>query len=178
MKTTFCYELCLLCLLFAWPIQAQSNYQLKVVRPKPAGSAGQQFLCAGPYTVPECEKQIAILQAVLRRYDAEKLGKWTWVLIRSEDWKPILMQLHLEPNSPAFSHLEMRQTFLEEVLLVSKPERQLELIKKWHIPFDQFLDFAVSHELGHAFCHESDEIKAEQFGQRLRKGKARVCDTR
>jgi hypothetical protein len=176
-KRTFCHGLCLLALAFPARIKAQSEYHLNVVRSKQANSAGQQFLCADPYTIPECEKQIAILQTSLRRYDAEKLGQWTWVLIRSEDWKSILIQLHLDPNSPAFSHLEMRQTFFEEALLVPKPERQVELLKKWHIPFDQFLDFAVSHELGHAFCHEFDEIKAERFGQRLRKGRTSDCDT-
>jgi hypothetical protein len=50
-------------------------------------------------------------------------------------------------------------------LLVLKPKRDLELMTKWNIPFDKFLDFAVTHELGHAFCQESDEIKAERFDQ-------------
>jgi hypothetical protein len=63
-------------------------------------------------------------------------------------------------------------------LLVLKPKRDLELMTKWNIPFDKFLDFAVTHELGHAFCQESDEIKAERFDQRLRKSLARVCDTK
>jgi hypothetical protein len=172
-----CQWLCLLAVTFPARIRGQSEYQLNVVRPKPGSPGDQQFLCAAPYTPSECEKQIAILQASLHRYHAEKLGQWTWVLIRSEDWKSILTQLHLEPNSPAFSHLEMRQTFFEEVLLVPKPERRMELLRRWHIPFDQFLDFAVSHELGHAFCHEFDEIKAERVGQRLRSGRAFECDT-
>jgi hypothetical protein len=60
-------------------------------------------------------------------------------------------------------------------LLVVKPQRQLELLKKWIIPFDKFLDFTVSHELGHAFCGESDEMKAERAGQRLRKGQGSEC---
>lgn len=72
----------------------------------------------------------------------------------------------------------MRQTFIEEAPVVSKPERQAELFSKWHIPFAEFLYFALSHELGHAFCHESDEIKAERAGQRLRAGEASVCSTR
>jgi hypothetical protein len=47
---------------------------------------------------------------------------------------------------------------------------------KWNISFDKFLYFAVSHELGHASCQESDEIKAERFGLRLKKTLASVCD--
>jgi hypothetical protein len=126
--------------------------------------------------VPECETQVAVLQAVLRRYDGEKLGKWNWIVVRSQDWKQLVSQLHLNPASPAFSHLENRQTFLDEALIVFEPKRTLELISKWNISFDQFLDFAVTHELGHALCHESDESRAEVFGQRLRMRLANVCE--
>jgi hypothetical protein len=72
----------------------------------------------------------------------------------------------------------MRQTFVEEVLLVPKPEREVELFNIWHVPFDRFLEFAITHELGHAFCNEPDEIKADRAGQRLREDKANVCDNR
>ena len=105
----------------------------------------------------------------MRKYDAEKLGKWTWILVRSEDWKQLVTQLHVDPASPAFSHLGYRQTFFDEALLVLKPKRELELMTKWNISFDQFLDFAVSHELGHAFCQESDEIKIDPVGDQTEK---------
>ena len=140
-------------------------------------SAGVLF-CVGPYSVSECETQTAFLRAVLRKYDAERLGKWSWTVIRPEDWKQIVSQLHLDPASPAFSHLGNRQTFFDEALLVFKPKRELELIAKWNVSFGRFLDFAVSHELGHAFCEEPDEIKAERVGQRLRKTLSAVCDVK
>jgi hypothetical protein len=145
---------------------------------RPATPDGQEVFCVGPYSVAECEAQTALLEAVLRKYDVEKLGKWTWILVRSEDWMQIVSQLHLNPASPAFSHLGRRQTFFDEALLVLKPKRELELVTKWNISFDKFLDFAVSHELGHAFCEESDEVKAERIGQRLRKSLATVCDVK
>lgn len=157
-------------------LDAQSASHVNALRVASAMPAGQEFFCVGPYSVPECETQAAVLRAVLRKYDAERLGKWSWILVRSEDWKQFVLQLHLDPGSPAFSHLGNRQTFFDEALLVLKPKRELELMTKWNISFDKFLDFAVSHELGHAFCQESDEIKAERFGQRLRKSTASVCD--
>jgi hypothetical protein len=61
---------------------------------------------------------------------------------------------------------------------VRKPKRELELKTKWKIAFGDLLDLAVSHELGHAFCLESDEIKADRFAQRLRKSLPIVCDTK
>jgi hypothetical protein len=177
MKEIFCYLLCLFTSLLICPVEAQSDYHLKIVHPKVAGWPGQQFLCSVPYTIPECEKQIATLKVALYRYHAERLGQWTWVLVRSEDWKPILERVHMDPNSPTFSILERRQTFFEEVLLVPKPLRQLELLSKWHTGFDQFLDLAVAHELGHALCNDPDETRAERVGQRLRHGHAVDCDT-
>ena len=135
-------------------------------------------MCVRPFAVDEWVRQIALLQPVLDRFHTESLGKWTFVLVGSDDWKRIAEHMHVDPNSPAFSHLEMRQTFLEEALLTPKPARQLELLDQWHIPFGQLLDFAVSHELGHVFCREPDEIKAEQAAQRLRTGQAAICGTR
>ena len=161
--------------LFLSSVQAQADYHLQIVKPTLGGFFGQRFLCAKPYSIAECDKQVVILQAALRRYPIEGLGQWTWVIVRSDDWKPILTRVQMDPNSPAFSILERHQTFVEEALLVANPKRRLELLNKWHIPFDKFLDFAISHELGHAFCSESDEIKAERLGQKLRKGEGPVC---
>ena len=149
-----------------------------MVRLKLANFGGQEFVCVSPYTISQCQEQVAMLRPILHRYSAETLGKWTWVLVRSEDWKRIVGQLHLDANSPAFSDLQMRQTFLEEVLLVPKPQRQIELLDIWHIPFDQFLEFAITHELGHAFCNESNEGKADRAGQQLRRGNMNPCGIR
>ena len=177
MKKRSWYALCLWAGAFI-SIQAQSDSHLNVIKVKLANSGGQEFVCVSPYTVPQCEKQVEMLRPVLHRYNAERLGKWTWVLVRSEDWKRIAWQLHLEANSPAFSNLQMRQTFLEEALLVPKRGRQIELLDIWHIPFDQFLEFAITHELGHALCNESDERKADRAGQQLRRGNINPCRIR
>jgi hypothetical protein len=149
-------------------MEAQADYDLRVIRSRVTNDAGQQFLCVAPYTVADCEKQVVTLQTTLHRYQAEKLGKWTWVLVPSADWKPILERVHMDPNSPAFSILERRQTFFEGVLLAPNPKRQNELMSKWGTGLDRLLELAVTHELGHALCNDPDERRADQFGQRLR----------
>jgi hypothetical protein len=158
--------------------EAQSDSHLNALRVGRVMPDGQEFFCVGPYSIPECATQAALLQAVLRKYDADKLGKWSWVVVRSEDWKQLVSRLHLDPTSPAFSHLGNRQTFFDEALFVLKPKRETELITKWNIPFDQFLDFAVRHELGHAFCQEADELKAERYSQRLLKSGPMLCEAK
>lgn len=150
----------------------RAEHHVKIVRPKIASSSEQDFVCVSPYELSKCRAHIELLQVILHRYKAEKLGRWTWVLVLSADWKYFVTQIYVDPNNVAFSNLQMRQTFVEEVLIgpKSEPKRQIELLGKWNIPFDHFLDVAVSHELGHAFCHQSDEIRAEQAARRLRKG--------
>jgi hypothetical protein len=159
-------------------MEAQADYDLRVIRSGVTNAARQQFLCVAPYTGADCEKQVVTLQTRLHHYQAEKLGKWTWVLVPSADWKPILERVHMDPNSPAFSILERRQTFFEEVLFVSEPKRQKELMSKWGLGLGRLLDLAVTHELGHALCNDPDERRADRFGQRLRQKEAPICETR
>jgi hypothetical protein len=116
-----------------------------------------------------------VLRGVLGRYPANWLGEWTWVLVRSEDWKPMKRRLRLDPDSPAFSYLGARRTFLEEALVTPVPGRSAELIKHWSSSIDDLLALTVSHELGHALCHERNEHKADEYGRLLRAGRLPVC---
>jgi len=175
---TLRFFLCSVFLFLTYVMEAQADYDLRVIRSRVTNAARQQFLCVAPYTVADCEKQVVRLQTTLHRYQAEKLGKWAWVLVPSEDWKPILERVHMDPNSPAFSILERRQTFFEEVLLVPEPKRQNELMSKWGMGLERLLDFAVTHELGHAFCNDPDERRADKFGQRLREMQQASCERR
>jgi hypothetical protein len=139
------------------------------------GLPGQEFHCHTGYPLAECQQDILHLKRILSRYPIEALGHWTWILVRSEDWKPISRKLRLNPDSPAFTALEPRETFLEEALFFHDPERISELMKEWQRSMPELLQLAVSHELGHAFCAESNEAAADRFGEQLRKGLAPRC---
>src|SRR5215469_18306004 len=141
----------------------------------PATLAGQEFHCHTGYSLPQCQKDILQLKRVLTRYPIEALGHWTWVLVRSQDWKPISRMLRLNPDSPAFTALEPRETFLEEALFVHDPERTSELMEEWHCSMPKLLELAVSHELGHAYCEEANEEFASRFGEELKKGLMPRC---
>jgi len=137
--------------------------------------SSQEFLCHTGYPIAECQKDILHLKSILTRYPVEALGHWTWVLVRSQDWKPISRTLRLNPDSPAFSAMEQRETFLEEALFFHDPERIADLMKEWQQSMPNLLELAVSHELGHAFCAEPNEVAADRFGEQLRKGLAPRC---
>ena len=135
----------------------------------------QKFVCNTGYSMPDCIRQLSTLREALKLYHLERLGEWTWVLVKSADWKPILLSRGLNPDSPAFTVPGKRQTFLEEALFVRVPNRSAELLRFWSVPLDKMLDLAITHELGHAACNIQDEHLADSFGRQLREGQNPEC---
>ena len=135
----------------------------------------QHFVCNVGYTPAQCHAQMTILRDRLAQYPTSRLGDWTWVLVRSQDWNRLKRQMELDPDSPAFSSLSRRQTFFEEALVAPVPGRSAELIVHWQSSMGDLLTLAVTHELGHALCAESDERKADRYGALLRAGTEVRC---
>jgi hypothetical protein len=137
----------------------------------------QHFRCKqGGYTLKKCQKDIAVLKKVLQRYPVAQLGEWTWFLVASSDWKEFQRSHGLNPDSPAFTYYEGKQTFLEEALLTGQPTRYGELLLLWGMNMKNLLDFAVAHELGHALCNEKDEERARRAAKSLRDGVTPSCE--
>lgn len=136
----------------------------------------QRFVCNTGYTMEKCNKDIAVLRTTLAKYPTAQLGNWTWILVRSDDWKAIVLPRGLDPDSPAFTFYAKRETFIEEALVTQVPVRGRELLLRWSMSIRDLLDFAISHELGHALCNEKDEWNANRVGQLLRDGKAPSCE--
>ena len=81
------------------------------------------------FVIPGTAKRIAThsrsdCSDVLAGLDLARLGEWTWVLVQSRDWKPILRRVGRDPDSPAFTILDKRQTFLEEALFRPNVDRE------------------------------------------------------
>jgi hypothetical protein len=143
-----------------------------------AGAApNHRFHCNTGYTIPACEEQLKRLEKVLSGMDLAQLGDWTWILVRSDDWAPILRRVGRDADSPAFTILEKRQTFLEEALFNPSPDRSRTLLAKWRVPLDQLLLVAVAHELGHALCRETDEARTIRYAEELRRTGTATCAT-
>lgn len=155
--------------------QTDSDFARHLV-PTPATFSNQEFHCHTGYSVEQCQQDILQLKKVLTHYPVRALGRWTWVLVRSQDWKSISRRLQLNPDSPAFTALEPRETFLEEALFAHDPERTSELMHEWHRSIPELLELAVSHELGHAFCEDANEAGARRFGEELRIGMTPPCE--
>jgi hypothetical protein len=139
--------------------------------------ATQHFFCNTGYTLDTCHEQIATLKTVVAKYPTESLGEWTWVLVRSQDWKAQSRMLGLNPDSPAFTCLETRTTFIEEALVAKVPGRAIELIARWHMGMPDLLNIAVEHEMGHALCHSLNEDKANHVARILEQKRPLSCQS-
>ena len=136
----------------------------------------QKFICNTGYTLQQCQRQMGVLRPILEKFHADKLGVWTWILVRSEDWRPLMYRFGANPDSPALSFLKERTTLFEEVLIEPTSDRQAELLRNWGRTVEQLRDEAVSHELGHSFCNDSDEARAERRAQALQRGESVSCN--
>ena len=135
----------------------------------------QHFVCSRDYTVESCYQDAAVLRRTLSKYPRAQIGEWTWILVRSKDWKAIVMPRGLDPDSPAFTYSAKRQTFIEEALVEEVPGRRDELNARWHLRADELRELVIAHELGHAFCSDRSETVASQQAERLRDGNTLSC---
>jgi hypothetical protein len=154
-----------------YPLAAQTNSTASGQKQ----ASQQHFACDVGYTPRECQVAITVLRKTLERYPVEALGKWTWVLVRTEDWKQLLSARRFDSNHPAFSYLPKRETFLDGALVVKTSIRGVELSAIWHMSIEDLFDLAIRHELAHALCNDPDETKAERAAIALKNGTPLSC---
>jgi hypothetical protein len=138
----------------------------------------QHFVCSTGYSLTECQIEMAVLRKALAKYPAAELGEWTWVLVRSSDWKHFLMLHGIDPDSPAVTYLPKRETFIEEALVADVPQRSWELVVRWRMSTEDLLELAVAHELAHVLCNEPSEAKTNRAARTLLDGKPLSCEVR
>jgi hypothetical protein len=172
------FRLSLSTLILTCAVQFAASQTVSLTNPatKEAASAvPQHFVCNTGYSAQQCHEQMSVLRPLLDKYGAGHLGDWTWVLVKSQDWKAIQHVHGMDPDSPAFTVLNRRVTFFEEALVSPVPERRVELIRQWSLGMDDLLKLAVTHELGHALCNEKNEKRADAYGEQLRQGQPVQC---
>ena len=164
--------------LLAFLVLLALQLQLRTTASAQGQAPKQHFVCNIGYTPQECAVHMAVLRKALAKYPVEALGDWTWVLVRTEDWKRILADRGFNPDiSPAFSILPQRETFIEGALAVKGSPRGVLLSGLWHMPIEDLLDLAVRHEIAHALCNDRNEAKANRAALALKNGEALSCQT-
>ena len=156
-------------LITALPSQTQTTIQLQRSAPE------RHFVCNTGYTLKQCNEEMVVLKKALKNYPTFDLGEWTWVLVRSEDWRLILLARRLDSNIPALTDPAARTTFFEEVLVAGASGRMSELMAVWHMGRESLLDSAIRHELGHALCNDASEMNADFVARLLEQKKPIFC---
>ena len=78
-------------------------------------------------------------------------------------------------RQPCLHHPRETSDFLEEALFNAVTGRSRTLLEKWRMPLDQLRIFAVTHELGHALCQETDEARVKVYAVQLRSTGKATC---
>jgi hypothetical protein len=149
--------------------------QVEVTAWPPTLSRAISFSCTTDYDPADCLAGAAMLAKVLARYPTERLGQWRFVLAGSTHWGQTVKSLGGDTETPAFSDLGARATVLEDELFENRDSRKAMLANRFGLTAAGILDFAVTHEMGHAICGERDEKQAEKYGLDLRRGIALTC---
>ena len=129
----FSFRLSLSTAILTCAIQLAAPQTVSLTNPtreEAAQQAPQHFVCNTGYSPQQCHTQMSVLSALLDKYGADRLGDWTWVLVKSDDWEALQRQHRMDPDSPAFTVLDRRETFFEEALVSTVTTRRVELIKQ------------------------------------------------
>ncbi|MDQ2834212.1 MAG: hypothetical protein M3Y50_10780 [Acidobacteriota bacterium] len=133
------------------------------------------LLCTTDLEPSRCMAAVNVLAKVLERYSGSNLGKWKFVVASSDQRKQIVKTLGGDTESPAFTELEARVTVFDEAVFDNKSARRESIAQQYGQPVSGFLDYAVTHEMGHAICQEHDEKLADAYGLDLRMGIIPAC---
>ena len=138
--------------------------------------AGQVTIsCTTDYNPPQCLASANALAKVLQRYPITHLGDWRFVLASAEHWQQTVKSLGGDTESPAFTEFAAHVTVLEDTLFETADSRKANLAQRYRQPPGGLLDYAVTHEMGHAICHERSEKLADAYGLALRMGTTPIC---
>jgi len=112
---------------------------------------------------------------VARRLTTSKSGEYVVPLLAIGNYDVSAEAPGFETSRQTAIELNVN-AFLEEALVTEVPGRQGALLILWGMGRDNLLDFAISHELGHALCNEKDEGKAKRVAGMLREEKPASCE--
>src|SRR5438309_10091614 len=100
-------------------------------QPRTAGepylpTPAQKFVSNTGYSQTNCNEQVLVLRKALANYHEAQLGSWTWIMVRSEDWKAILRSRSLDPDSLKYKYYTKRKTFSDDTQVTQVRKRTTE----------------------------------------------------
>lgn len=133
------------------------------------------FYCLEGYNVEKCKAHVLILRRELARYPIDDLTSWSFLLVPSGSWDEMVRAAGGPIGTPAFTALHSRETFFQDALFSPSPMQRAEMMRMFRVDQNTLFKLAVSHELAHALCQESNEQRAFAEGLNLQAGGAPRC---
>jgi hypothetical protein len=133
------------------------------------------FYCLQGYDLSKCEDHVLTLRRKLARYPISGLASWSFVLVPTGLWGEMVRAAGGPTGSPAFTALHSRETFFQDALFSPTALQRAQLMQMFGVDQDTQLELAVSHELGHALCQDTNERRAAAQAENLRESRALHC---
>jgi hypothetical protein len=151
-------------------VSAQSTSRVYALqfRERDQLSADIKFYCSEHYPKDKCKEHALALRNVLKHYPIQTLGRWSFILVSSGTWDDLLRVANGPPGSPTFSTLRYRDTFMSETLFLPSQLQQAEQMQLFGMGGPDLIEWAVSHELAHALCHQPNELLAQEDAREIR----------
>jgi hypothetical protein len=134
-----------------------------------------RFYCLQGYDPAKCEDHVLTLRRQLARYPISGLASWSFFLVPTGLWGEMVRAAGGPTGSPAFTALHSRETFFQDALFSPTALQRAQLMQMFHVDQDAQLELAVSHELGHALCRDTNEQRTAVQAENLRESRALHC---
>jgi hypothetical protein len=133
------------------------------------------FYCVGGYNLAKCKAHVLILRHELTRYPIADLISWSFFLVPSDIWDEMVDAAGGPRGTPAFTALRSHETFFQDAIFSPTPWQRAEMMQMFRMDQNALFRLAVSHELAHALCRETNEQRAAAQGLDLQAGRAPRC---
>jgi hypothetical protein len=100
-------------------------------------------------------------------------ANWTFVIVPDHLWRETCKAFGAARCAPTFTNLSTHGTYINQRIAIKYETRSFdeELIRYTQLTGLARLEWMLGHELGHILCHTTDDGRAEDAGNRLRRGK-------
>jgi hypothetical protein len=122
--------------------------------------------CGEGLSKDECGLATGTVRLALQQLN-DPIQDWRWVVVPAYRWAKVSESFERNPASPAFTVLDGRVTYVEDVLIFNSQriDEGLQLYSR-RTGIDR-LRWVLAHEAGHIVCNSHSERVAEDAAKRL-----------
>jgi hypothetical protein len=129
--------------------------------------------CGDGLSESECKLASATVGRALGELEFPVEG-WRWVVVPSSEWEKVRRAFGSKSESPAFTVLAVRTTYVDGSLVFPSARDEERLLSYSKRTGTDRLRWVLAHETGHILCNSNDERVANDAAGRLEFGAHQV----